>query len=172
MSKQLEAIEKGLEKIIFNSRWILSIFYVVLILSLVILTAKFLQEFFHFALSFWSANEGQFVSDILGLVDKTLLANLLILVIFSGYENFVSVIGAAKDSDDRPTWMGQVDFAGLKLKLMGSIVALSGIKLLAAFLEIGDVNRDDLAWMIGIHITFVLTAVLFALSERFMVHHH
>ena len=171
MSKHLESIEKGLEKLIFNSRWILSIFYLVLILSLVILTVKFLQEFTHFTLSFWTATESQFVSDILGLVDKTLLANLLILVIFSGYENFVSVIGVAKDSIDRPSWMGQVDFAGLKLKLMGSIVALSGIKLLAAFLEIGDINRDDLAWMIGIHITFVLTAVLFALSERFMVHH-
>ena len=164
-------IEKNLEKLIFNSRWILAIFYVFLVISLVILAIKFLQEFIHFGSSFWAASEAEFLTSVLGLVDKTLLANLLILIIFSGYENFVSVIGAAKDSPDRPTWMGEVDFAGLKLKLIGSIVALSGINLLAAFLEISTTNKEDLGWMIGIHLVFVITGVLFALSERVMVHH-
>ena len=164
------AIEKGLERFIFNSRWILTIFYVFLVLTLAILAIKFLQEFVHFSMSFWDASEAELLSGILGLVDKTLLANLLILVIFSGYENFVSIIGAAKDSDDRPSWMGEVDFAGLKLKLIGSIVALSGINLLAAFLEISTTSKEDSGWMIGIHLVFVLTAVLFALSERIMIH--
>ena len=164
------AIEKGLEKFIFNSRWILSIFYVFLVLALVILAIKFIQEFAHFSLSFWNASEAELLSGILGLVDKTLLANLLVLVIFSGYENFVSIIGAAKDSDDRPSWMGEVNFAGLKLKLIGSIVALSGINLLAAFLEISTTNKENLGWMIAIHLVFVVTAVLFALSERIMIH--
>ena len=164
------AIEKGLEKFIFNSRWILSIFYVFLVLALVILAIKFIQEFVHFSFSFWDASEAELLSGILGLVDKTLLANLLVLVIFSGYENFVSIIGAAKDSDDRPSWMGEVNFAGLKLKLIGSIVALSGINLLAAFLEISTTNKENLGWMIAIHLVFVVTAVLFALSERIMIH--
>jgi uncharacterized protein (TIGR00645 family) len=164
------AIEKSLEIFIFNSRWVLSIFYVFLVLALFILAIKFVQEFVHFSFSFWHASEAELVSGILGLVDKTLLANLMILVIFSGYENFVSIIGAAKNSHDRPSWMGEVDFAGLKLKLIGSIVALSGINLLAAFLEIDTTNKDNLAWMIGIHLVFVVTAVLFALSERIMGH--
>jgi uncharacterized protein (TIGR00645 family) len=123
-------------------------------------------------MTFWDATDAEFLTGVLGLVDKTLLANLMILVIFSGYENFVSVIGAAKNSDDRPSWMGEVDFAELKLKLIGSIIALSGIILLASFLEISSTNKDDLGWMIGIHLVFVVTGLLFALSERAMIHHH
>jgi len=164
-------IEKGLELLIFNSRWVLAIFYVFLVFALVILAIKFLQEFGHFVMTFWGATDAEFLTSVLGLVDKTLLANLMILVIFSGYENFVSVIGAAKDSDDRPSWMGAVDFAELKLKLIGSIIALSGIILLASFLEISSTNKDDLGWMIGIHMVFVITGLLFALSERAMIHH-
>jgi len=165
------AIENIIEKLIFNSRWILSFFYTFLIITLIILAIKFLQEFIHFSTDFWNASEAQFLAGVLSLVDKTLLANLLILVIFSGYENFVSVIGIARNSEDRPTWMGEVDFAGLKLKIMGSIVALSGINLLSSFLEIASTDKVDLAWMIGLHLTFVLTAVLFAVSEKVMGPH-
>jgi uncharacterized protein (TIGR00645 family) len=158
--------EHLLEKIIFRSRWILSFFYAGLVLALLVLAVKFAQELLHFVLIFWGADESQFLTGILALVDKTLLANLLILVIFSGYENFVSVIGVAKDSEDRPKWMGEVDFAGLKLKLIGSIIALSGINLLAAFLEIESADKDNLAWMIGVHFTFVVTGFLYAYSEK------
>jgi len=161
-----DAFEIFLEKVIFNSRWILAIFYAGLVLSLLILAAKFAQELIHFISIFWVAHDSKFITGILALVDKTLLANLLILVIFSGYENFVSVIGIAKESEDRPKWMGSVDFAGLKIKLIGSIIALSGINLLAAFLEIESVNKEDLAWMIGIHFTFVITGFLYAYSEK------
>lgn len=164
------AVEVGIERLIFNSRWILVIFYLLLICTLGLVAIKFMKEFAHFATTFWDSNEAEFLTAVLSIVDKTLLANLLLLIIFSGYENFVSIIGAAKNSADRPKWMGGVDFAGLKLKLIGSIVALSGINLLAAFLEISSTNKDDLAWMVGIHLTFVVTGLLFALSERAMVH--
>ena len=164
------AFEIFLEKIIFNSRWILAIFYAGLVLSLLILSVKFLQELIHFVNIFWAAEDSKFITGILGLVDKTLLANLLILVIFSGYENFVSVIGVAKETEDRPGWMGSVDFAGLKIKLIGSIIALSGINLLSAFLEIETANKEDLAWMIGVHFTFVVTGFLYAYSEK--LNHH
>lgn len=163
-------IEVSVERLIFNSRWILVIFYLLLICTLGIVAIKFVKEFAHFATTFWEANEAEFLTDVLSIVDKTLLANLLLLIIFSGYENFVSIIGAAKTSADRPKWMGGVDFAGLKLKLIGSIIALSGINLLAAFLEISTTNKNDLAWMVGIHLTFVVTGLLFALSERAMGH--
>lgn len=103
----------------------------------------------------------------------TLLGNLMIIVIFSGYENFVSVIGVAQESPDRPKWMGDVDFAGLKLKLIGSIVALSGINLLGVFLnmEHNKWTNEQLAWMVGIHITFMVTGVMFAMSEKIAEKH-
>ena len=157
-----------IEKIIFRSRWILAGFYLLLVATLFLVAIKFLKEFTHFAMIFWHASEAEFVTGVLAIVDKTLLGNLLILIIFSGYENFVSVIGAAKNSADRPKWMGGVDFASLKLKLIGSIVALSGINLLAAFLEIETTNKDNLGWMVGIHLTFVVTGLIFALSEKYM----
>ena len=165
-------LESAVERLIFSSRWILSVFYLVLICTLAIVAVKFLKEFGHFALNFWDSSEAEFVTGVLSIVDKTLLANLLLLIIFSGYENFVSIIGAAKNSADRPKWMGGVDFAGLKLKLIGSIVALSAINLLAAFLEVETTDKSDLGWMVGIHLAFVLTGLLFALSERAMIHQH
>ncbi|CAM3807450.1 YqhA family protein [Polynucleobacter antarcticus] len=161
-------LETAIEKIIFRSRWILSIFYLILVATLLLVCIKFLQEFFHLATTFWGASDAEFVTGVLQIVDKTLLGNLLILIIFSGYENFVSIIGTARFNPDRPKWMGGVDFANLKLKLIGSIVALSGINLLASFLEIEGVNKDNLGWMVGIHITFVFTGLIFALSEKVM----
>jgi uncharacterized protein (TIGR00645 family) len=163
-------LEVFVEKMIFRSRWILASFYLILVATLLLVAIKFVKEFAHFAMIFWNASEAEFVTGVLEIVDKTLLGNLLILIIFSGYENFVSIIGAAKNSADRPKWMGGVDFASLKLKLIGSIVALSGINLLAAFLEIETTNKENLGWMVGIHLTFVVTGLIFALSERFMVH--
>ena len=159
-------IETTIEKIIFGSRWILSLFYLMLVLTLILVAIKFCKEFAEFVQVFWSSGEDEFVTGVLSMVDKTLLANLLILIIFSGYENFVSVIGIAEQSKDRPKWMGEIDFAGLKLKLIGSIVALSGVHLLSAFLEIEGSDKEDLGWMIGLHITFVVTGVLFAIMEK------
>ena len=162
----LSGIEELLEKCIFASRWILAPFYIGLVLALLLLAFKFLQEFLHFGAAIASLSETDTLLGILGLIDKTLLGNLLILVIFSGYENFVSLIGVAQGSPDRPRWMGDVDFAGLKLKLIGSIVALSGINLLGAFLNLKNWSPQELGWMVGIHLTFVITGVLFALSEK------
>lgn len=160
------SIEDGLERFIFSARWLLVPFYVGLTLALALLALKFTQEFLHFAAHIIDASETDTLLGILGLIDKTLLGNLLILVIFSGYENFVSIIGVAQDSQDRPKWMGDIDFAGLKLKLIGSVVALSGINLLGAFLNLKSWPSNELGWMVGIHLTFVVTGVLFALSEK------
>jgi uncharacterized protein (TIGR00645 family) len=159
-------IERFLEKLIFASRWLLAPFYVGLVIATFLLAIKFCTEVFHFACVFIQLDETHMLLDILGLIDMTLLGNLMILVIFSGYENFVSKIGVASHSVDRPSWMGEVDFAGLKLKLIGSIVALSGINLLGAFLNLKDWSNEKLGWMVGIHMAFVVTAVLFAVSEK------
>lgn len=170
------AIEHALEVIIFNARWILVVFYVALAVSLLAFAVKFATIFWHYLTHLFELSEAQTLIETLGLVDMTLLANLILIVIFSGYENFVSVIGAAVDSPDRPKWMGEVDFSGLKLKLIGSMVALSGIKLLGSFLAIPDGDATvagqwtgadtHFAWMVIIHLTFVVTGVLYAWSER------
>ncbi len=163
-------LEETLERVIFGSRWILAVFYLVLVLAQVALAGKFLQHSAHLAHTFWSMSETEFVMGMLSLIDMTLMANLMILVIFSGYENFVSVIGVAQRSPDRPKWMGDVDFGGLKLKLIGSLVALSSLNLLGAFYNLETKEDKEITWMLIIHVTFVITGVLFAFSEKIAGH--
>ena len=104
---------------------------------------------------------------LLALLDLTLLANLILMVIFAGYENFVSRIDVATESKDRPHWMGTIDFSGLKIKLIGSLVAISVIELLKDFIELsGDAEvGEGTVWRVLIHLTFVLSGVLFALMD-------
>ena len=102
---------------------------------------------------------------ILELLDTVLLGNLVIIIIFAGYENFVSKINIAENSPDRPHWMGRVDYSGLKIKLIGSLVAISVIELLKDFMMEGKIDGHRETWRIAIHITFVLSGVLFALTD-------
>jgi uncharacterized protein (TIGR00645 family) len=102
---------------------------------------------------------------ILELLDTVLLGNLIIIIIFAGYENFVSKINVAEKSEDRPHWMGRVDYSGLKIKLIGSLVAISVIELLKDFMQEEAYDSDRQMWRIGIHLTFVISGVLFALMD-------
>lgn len=164
-------LEKILETIIFRSRWILAPMYIGLVFGLLFMFIKFLQEFYHILSHIISAPEREVLLSVLALVDITLVANLLIMVIFSGYENFVSKIDVA-DHKDRPSWMGKVDYSGLKLKLIGSIVAISAIDLLRAFMnESGGegaqpLSHEQMAWMVGLHMTFIVSGVLFAWMDK------
>jgi uncharacterized protein (TIGR00645 family) len=99
----------------------------------------------------------------LALLDITLVASLVLMMVFAGYENFVSRIDTG--DDHRPSWMGTLDFGGLKLKLIGSIVTISGIDLLKGFMNIGQIARDELMWKAIIHMTFVVSGVLLALMD-------
>ena len=108
---------------------------------------------------------GEITLQVLELLDTVLLGNLIIIVLFAGYENFVSKIGAAVNSEDRPTWMGRVDYSGLKIKLIGSLVAISVIELLKDFMDASGGAPEGLGWRIGIHVTFVFSGVLFALMD-------
>ena len=104
---------------------------------------------------------------VLSLIDLSLAGNLLLIVIFSGYENFVSKIDTGAD-EDRPGWMGTVDFSGLKMKLIASIVAISAIALLKAFMRLAEGDSVDdrhLMWLVGIHLTFVVSGVMLALMD-------
>ena len=102
---------------------------------------------------------------VLHIVDLALIGNLVLMVIFAGYENFVSKIGIAENSEDKPSWMGKVDFSGLKLKLVASIVAISGINLLETFLDISTKTEQELRWMVIIHLVFVLSGVMLAVMD-------
>ena len=167
MSKK---IEHGLEHFMFNSRWLLVPFYLGLVGGIALLLVKFVKAFIALVPTVFSGDSGAALLGILSLVDITLVANLLIIIIFAGYENFVSKIDTG-ENEDRPSWMGHVSFSDLKLKLIGSIVAISGIELLKYFINIKEVvaspnGNYELAWVVGIHFVLVLSGVLFALMDR------
>ena len=178
----MKAIETLLEVLIFNSRWLLAPFYLGLVIGIGMLLVKFGQELLHAIPNIMSASESEVVLAVLALVDLSLVANLLLIVIFSGYENFVSKINTA-GHEDRPEWMGQVDFSSLKIKVIASIVAISAIELLKGFVNLGVLLKSGgdtpaiwseadqaIAWKVGIHVVLVISGVLFAymdsLSEK------
>ena len=158
-------LERWLERFLFSSRWLLAPFYVGLVFTLVVLLIKALQELAHFVLHAFSATESDVILGVLTLVDLTLTGSLIIIVIFAGYENFVSKIDESTHKD-WPEWMGKIDFTGLKLKLMSSIVAISAIQVLKAFMNLKNVSDRDLTWHIIIHMAFVVSGVILALSDR------
>lgn len=161
-------VESGGERFLFASRWVLAPLYVGLVIGLIAIAIKFFQELWHLVSHIIGYDGDQVVLSILALLDLVLLANLVLIVIFAGYENFVSKIAAARNSEDRPRWMGHVDFSGLKMKLIGSIVAISAIGLLADFTGLSKqdhISSEDLIWRIVLHLTFVVSGVLFALMD-------
>ncbi len=161
----MKQIENSLEGLIFGSRWLLAPFYLGLVAALALLLVKFAKEFLHFAPMVFNAEESDVIIGLLSLIDVVMVANLLIIIVFAGYENFVSRIDTA-GHEDRPSWMGHVGFAELKMKLIGSIVAISGIELLKAFMHVERLTSEQLGWKVGIHMTFVISGVLFAVMDR------
>lgn len=157
-------IERALEMFLFSSRWLMAPFYIGLVLALVALLAVFVNEIFHTLPTLFSGGESAVVVWVLTLIDLSLAANLLLMVIFSGYENFVSKMDVV-DHPDRPSWMGTVDFSGMKLKLIASIVAISAIQLLKAFMSMKEHNETELMWLVIIHLTFVASGVMLALMD-------
>ena len=160
-----ENIENTLESSMFASRWFMAPVYVVLSLSLAIIMLKVVQEFIHNIPAFYAMDIRNLLLFVLHIIDMALIGNLVLMILFAGYENFVSKIGAAEGSEDKPSWMGKVDFSGLKLKLIGSIVAISGINLLEAFMSLKDHTDREVKWQIIIHIVFVSSGVLLALMD-------
>ena len=159
--------ERWLEAGLFHSRWLMAPFYVGLVAALIALLVVFFNEAVHELSHLFVMKPNQAIMMVLSLIDLSLAGNLLLIVIFSGYENFVSKIDTA-DDEDRPSWMGTVDFSGLKMKLIASIVAISAIALLKAFMELseGKVLSDrSLMWLVVIHVTFVVSGVLLALMD-------
>ncbi len=163
------SIEGRFERGLFASRWLMAPMYLGLVICLGMLTVVFVKELAYYAAKTMTLTADQAILAILTLIDLTLAANLLLIVLFSGYENFVSKLDLG-DQRDRPSWMGKVDFSGLKMKLIASIVAISGIHLLKVFMEVGkqsaaEVPSDKLYWLVVIHLTFVISGVLLAAMD-------
>jgi uncharacterized protein (TIGR00645 family) len=167
---KLERLERGLEAVLFGSRWLMAPFYLLMVVALGMLLVKFTQESWHIVTHTLSMTEEDAVLAVLSLIDITLTGNLLLMVLFAGYENFVSKMDV-KDHEDRPEWMGKVDFAGLKLKLIASIVAISGINLLKHFMALNPAHMNSgkehqLFWMVVIHMVFIASGVMLAYMDK------
>lgn len=161
----MSRVETTLETLIFRSRWLLAPFFVGLLVAIVALLIKFAKQLWILLTTVLSGGDEEVIVSILTLVDSALIAALLLIIGFSGYENFVSKIGIGSH-EDRPAWMGKVGFADLKIKLMGAIVAISAVELLKAFINISQFSTEELAWKVGIHLTFVVSGVLFVFTDR------
>ncbi|MBL9049614.1 MAG: TIGR00645 family protein [Tabrizicola sp.] len=164
------SLETSFEKGLFASRWLMAPMYMGLAVTLAMLTVIFVKELVYYLPQVMELSAEKMILVALTLIDLTLAANLLLIVMFSGYESFVSKfdfdVGA-----DKPGWMGKVDFGGLKMKLIASIVAISGIHLLKRFMEISDLDtattfgETEMFWLVVIHLTFVISGVLMALMD-------
>ena len=126
-------LETAIERCIFASRWLLAPLFLGLAASLVVLLIKFLEALWHVGIHALHSSESDVILGVLALVDIVLTGSLLVIVIFSGYENFVSKIDHSQH-EDWPSWMGTIDFTALNLKLLSSIVAISAIQLLKQFM--------------------------------------
>ena len=160
----MKRIEDLLEKIIFASRWIMAPIYLGLVICLFFLLHVFIHEIIVFIPLASSAGEAGVILFILNLIDLSLAGNLLLMVIFSGYENFVSKIDVGGHKD-KSAWMGKVNFSNLKLKLISSIVAISGIHLLKIFMSLDNYTKEQIILYIAVHLAFVLSGVLLAFMD-------
>lgn len=174
-------MERLIEKMLFASRWLLAPIYLGMGLVLVVLGIEFFHELYEIILSLFPGNHGDatgaaaalaaktreanLVLSLLSLIDLVLIGSLIVMVMFSGYENFVSRIDAGAEAE-KLGWLGKLDAGTLKLKVAASIVAISSIHLLEKFMQAQDISNDKLLWYVIIHITFVISALLMGVLDR------
>jgi uncharacterized protein (TIGR00645 family) len=172
---QPSAFERIFELWLFRARWLLAPIYAGMVLALGALVVVFGIELYHVGDDLFSAHPKYTLVTVIQLVDVSLAASLVLVVVLSGYRNFISE-GRGNEESTTPRWMGEIDFAGLKLKLMSSLIAISGVALLKAFVQLtddeGGPDPTRLAWMIGIHMTFVVSALLLALTDLLKARSH
>lgn len=158
-------MERFLEKTLYASRWLLAPIYIGLSLTLFALGLKFFQELIHFLPHLFTIKEAELVLVVLTLVDIALVGGLVVMVMLSGYENFVSRIDLDSGTE-KLSWLGKLDSGSLKQKVAASIVAISSIHLLKAFMNIREIDNDKLMWYVIIHMVFVLSALGMALVDH------
>lgn len=160
-------MEKLIEKLIYASRWLMAPIYLGLSLVLLALGIKFFQEVFRILPEIFTMKEVDLILVTLSLIDISLVGGLIVMVMFSGYENFVSRLDI-KDDDEKLNWLGKVDSASLKNKVAASIVAISSIHLLKIFMDTRNIPNDKIMWYLLIHITFVLSAFMMGYLDKIM----
>ncbi len=158
-------MERFLENAMYASRWLLAPVYFGLSLGLIALTIKFFQEIFHILPHIFSVSESDMILTLLSLVDMTLVGGLLVMVMFSGYENYVSQLDI-NEGKEKLSWLGKMDATSLKNKVAASIVAISSIHLLRVFMDAKNVPDNKLMWYVIIHLTFVLSAFVMGYLDR------
>lgn len=160
-SKLASAIEGG----IFASRWLLAPMYLGLVVSLLLLLGKFAQKTVELARQTGTEDANKLITGTLSLVDLSLMGNLVVMVMFAGYENFVSRFGEVTKGN-RPDWMGKVGFGALKLKLMTSIIAIAAVHMLEDYMHVAEIDNRELGWSVGILLAFVVSGLMLALMDR------
>ena len=175
-------LEEVTEKALFASRWILAPIFLGLSLALVALGVKFFLEAFHLISHILAMPESDVVLSVLALIDISLVGSLIVMVMFSGYENFVSTIDAK--GSDTLGWLGKMDSGTLKLKVAASIVAISSIHLLRIFMQVSDklkledgtvvdkYTNPQIMWYVILHMTFVLSALLLGVLDKMSFSKH
>ncbi|ONG39837.1 hypothetical protein BKE30_08675 [Alkanindiges hydrocarboniclasticus] len=158
-------MEKFIEKTMYATRWLLAPVYFGLSLALLMLAIKFFQEVFHVLPYIISTSEADLVLVILSLIDMALVGGLIVMVMFSGYENFVSTLDIA-EGQEKLSWLGTMDASSLKMKVASSIVAISSIHLLRIFMDAQNVPNDKLMWYVIIHMTFVISAFIMGYLDK------
>jgi uncharacterized protein (TIGR00645 family) len=158
-------LERRIEKLLFACRWLLAPMYLGLSLALLALAIKFFQEVLHSLGNILNLAETDLVLIVLSLIDIVLVGSLIVMVMLSGYENFVSRIDMSSGAES-PAWLGKLDSGTLKLKVAASIVAISSIHLLRIFMNAQDTPNDKIVWYVVLHLTFVVSAVLLGVLDR------
>jgi uncharacterized protein (TIGR00645 family) len=171
----IQASENNIEALIFWSRWLLAPAYLVLCACLIVLTYKTFEEFYELVTrDIHLFNETGTIVQVLTIVDLVLVMNLVLMIVFVGYVNFVSQIHPKNEKEeDWPKWMGYLDYSGLKIQLLGSIIAVSAILLLRTLVELfanGPVDSMKFIWMVGFHLVFVVSMLVAAIVNRLKVH--
>ena len=158
-----------MERLMYASRLLLAPIYMGLSLALFALFIKFFQELYHFIPFILELDESQLVLKLLSLIDLTLVGSLIVIVMFSGYENFVSRLDIG-EATEKLEWLGTHDYGALKMKVASSIVAISSIHLLKIFMNIDSTNNDKVMWYALVHLTFVISALLMAYFDKLTKH--
>ncbi|WP_263260249.1 TIGR00645 family protein [Pseudomonas sp. RIT-PI-S] len=162
-------MERLIERTMYASRWLLAPIYLGLSLGLLALALKFFQEIFHVLPNVFSLAESDLILVLLSLIDMALVGGLLVMVMISGYENFVSQLDI-DESAEKLSWLGKMDSTSLKMKVAASIVAISSIHLLRVFMDAQNIDARHLMWYVIIHMTFVVSAFAMGYLDKLTKH--
>jgi uncharacterized protein (TIGR00645 family) len=163
-------LEKGIEKFIFFSRWLQMPVYLGLIIASLLYTFKFMIQLWALIKDFSSLSENAIMLSVLGLIDISMVINLLVVVFIGGYWTFVSKI-EFDNHKDKPDWLSKINASTLKIKLIVSLVSISGVHLLKTFVDIHNITLQDAVLQISIHLVFIISALLLAYTDKIMHSH-